>query len=112
MEPLGEGGGRPDGAVDGTLLVGAGTGRATSVTPESGCNERVGESGLELGGTDAGISPAFLKRCIADSNASRLVAGGGGMARQLAMRLRKRRASTSRARFFAELSPLVSMAIV
>lgn len=131
---------RAEGAVDGTwlvgavllvggaLLVGGGPALGTALIPEAGgvgtrggelgaaAVEGAGLGGAELGGAALGgaegISPALRRRCIADSNASLFVAGGGGMARQLAMRLRSRRASTSKARFFAELSPWVSRAMV
>jgi hypothetical protein len=115
---------RPGGAAEGARAGGTDDGkpddsraggtddatRALSVTPDSR-----GGGGAEL--VDAhpgwfGTSPAFLSSCIADSKASFRVAGGGGMARQLAIRLRRRLASTSRARVRAEVSPCVRSVMV
>jgi hypothetical protein len=89
--------------------------RAASMTPDAGAAggaELVGAPVGDFGGGMDGISPALRRRCIADSNASLRVAGGGGMARQLAIRLRRRLASTSNARVRAEASPCVSSVIV
>jgi hypothetical protein len=95
--------------------------RAASMTPDAGAGgaELLGArgwtEGCTGGGSDdgvGGISPALRRRCIADSNASFRVAGGGGIARQLAIRLRRRLASTSSARVRADASPCVSSVMV
>jgi hypothetical protein len=82
------------GGIEGGRLEMAGGGRELTIDGPS-----KGASLSRPGGRPPGASaPALLRSCIAVSNTSLRVAGRGGIARQLAMLLRRRRASTRMAR--------------